>query len=46
MVSALFSGSCSLGSSPGQGQDTLVTVPLSIPVYQWVPGNSMLGVNL
>jgi len=56
MVSALDSGTSSLGSSPGLGHcvvSTLgrarcftFTVPLSTQVYKWVPVNLMLGVTL
>ena len=53
MVSVLDSRLGSLGSSPGWGTAlcsrarylTLI-VPLSTPVYKWVPANSLLGVTL
>ena len=54
MVSALDSGSSGPGSRPGRGHCRLcscarhltLAVPLSNQVYEWVPANLMLGVNL
>ncbi len=53
MVSALYSGTSSPGSSPGRGTTLCshaghltLTVPLSTQVYKWVPANLMLGVIL
>ena len=54
MVSTLYPGVNSPGSSPGWGHFLLcswarhftLTVPLSTPVYKWIPENLMLGVTL
>ena len=50
MVSALDSGSCGPGSSPGRGtvlcsgaRHFTLTVPLTTQVYKWVPKNLTLG---
>ena len=52
MVSALYSASSSLISSPGRGHCVVflgktcnLTVPLSTQVYKWVLANMMLGGN-
>ena len=52
MVRALDSRSSRLVLSSGRGhfcvleQDTTLTVPLSIQLFQWIPANLMLGVSL
>ena len=45
MVSVLNPGLDVPGSSPGWGQDTLLSVLLFTQVYKWVPAN-VLGVTL